>query len=82
MVKWFFKKKECSCIVQAFVCEIQHINNIKVYLIGGHTHYYICDTCKELEEMKNEDTLYDMWYNDNVTDDFGHGEWKSDVNNL
>lgn len=81
MTKRFFKAKECSCIVFAIVCEIINTENSKMYLIGGHNHFIICNKCKELEEI-NEDTLYDMWRNDNITDDFGYAGWKTDQNGV
>ena len=27
-------------------------------------------------EDEDVDTLYDMWINDNMTNDFGYAEWK------
>lgn len=76
MTKRFFKTKECSCIVVAIVCGIKHIENRTMYLIGGHKHFTICNKCKKLEEINDEDTLYDMWHNDNITDDFEYAGWK------
>jgi len=71
----FFKKKECNCIVYAIVCGIRYIQNTKMYELGGHNHYTLCDKCKKIEE-NDVDTLYDMWCNDNITDDFEYAGWK------
>lgn len=46
-----------------------------MYLLGGHNHLIICDNCKKIEDL-NEDTLHDMWMNDNMTNDFGYAQWK------
>ena len=45
-----------------------------MFLIGGHNHVIICEKCKPDEE-NGDDTLYDMWTNDNITDRFGFNEW-------
>ena len=82
MTQRFFKTRECSCIVFAIVCDIKHTENGKMYLIGGHNHFTICKKCKELEEKNDEDTLYDMWYNDNITDDYGYAGWIIDPNSV
>jgi len=60
MPKIFYKIKECGCIVNAIASGIKITNNGKMYLIGGHTHFTICNKCKQDEENDN-DTLYDMW---------------------
>ena len=78
MIK-FFNIKECSCIVFAYVFETKHIEKGKMYFLGAHDHLTICNKCKELEEINDEDTLYDMWYNDNVTDDFEYSGWKRKI---
>ena len=44
-------------------------------MLGGHNHLFICDICKKIED-NNEDTLYDMWMNDNMTNDFRYTGWK------
>ena len=44
-------------------------------MLGGHDHLIICDICKK-KENNDEDTLYDMWINDNMTNDFRYAEWK------
>jgi len=74
MPKKFHKIKECGCIIQAITCGI---SNDKMYLLGGHNHYTICDKCKQDEES-GDDTLYDMWINDNLTNDLGYAGWNED----
>lgn len=76
MSKKFFKTKDCSCVVVTIACGIKKTEKGPMYLIGGHKYFTICKKCKELEE--SEDTLYDMWMNDNITDDFEYGGWKLD----
>ena len=67
----FLKTKACGCIVRTIVCGI---NKDKMFLIAGHKHVIICEKCK-LDEENGDDTLYDMWTNDNITDRFGFNEW-------
>lgn len=75
MPKRFFKKKECGCIIVAITCGITYIDKLKMWLIGGHSHFTICDKCKQYEE--NEvDTLYDTWINDNITNDSKYAGWE------
>lgn len=66
MPRRFLKTRECGCIVAAITCGI---NNDKKYILGGHTHIRMCDKCRVKEEEDDEDTLYDMWRNDNITND-------------
>jgi hypothetical protein len=42
-------------------------------MIGGHKHYNICEKCKKKEKV--EDTLYEMFENDNFTDGLGNDGW-------
>jgi len=72
----FLKIKECSCIVFAIVFEIKDTEKGRMYFLGAHDYYSICNKCKELEEMNDEDTLDDMWCNDYITDDFEYAGWK------
>lgn len=72
MPKQFCKIKECG-IVKAISCEIEVTDNGNMYLLGGHNHYTICDKCKQ-----DEDTLYDIWMNDNLTNELEYAEWKED----
>jgi hypothetical protein len=51
------------------------IDNVKMYLIGGHKHFNICVNCKQDEDNDN-DTLYDMWMNDNITNELEYAGWK------
>ena len=71
MPKLFHKLKECGCIIEAMVCGI---NKDKMYMLGGHKHFTICKTCKQDEN--EQDTLYDMWRMDNITNDFEYARWK------
>lgn len=66
MPRFFYKTKECGCIIKTIDCG----KNADKILIGGHTHYSICNKC-QIEENKGHDTLHDMWLNDNVVTD----EW-------
>ena len=75
ITKTLIKKKDCGCIVRSILCGIKNTLYSKIYLIGGHTHFTICDKCKQDEE-NDDDTLHDMWINDNVTDEFGYAGWK------
>ena len=72
MPKLFHKRKECGCIIEAMWCGI---NQDKMYILGGHTHFTLCETCKQ-EEENDKDTLYDMWRNDNLTNLFEYAGWK------
>jgi hypothetical protein len=74
MPKQYLKIKECGCIVKAISCGIKVTDNGNMYVLGGHNHYTICDKCKE-DETDN-DTLYDMWMNDNLTNELEYAGWK------
>lgn len=52
---------------------IKVTDNGNMYLLGGHNHYTICDKYKQ-----DEDTLYDMWMNDNLTNELEYAGWKED----
>ena len=82
MTRRFFKTKDCSCIVFAIICGVKNTENGIKYLIGGHNHFRICKKCEKLQEINKEDTLYDMWCNDNITDDYGFAGWKIDHPNI
>lgn len=71
MPKQFHKIKECGCIVKAISCGIKITDNGNMYLLGGHNHFTICEKCKE-----TSDDMYDMWMNDNLTNEFGYAGWK------
>jgi hypothetical protein len=78
MPKIFHKIIECGCIVKATSCGIKHTDNGKMYLLCGHNYYSICNKCKSKDETNNDnnnDKLYDMWMNDNYTNDFQYAEW-------
>lgn len=74
MPKQFRKIKECGCIVKAISSGIKVTDNGNMYLLGGHNHYTICDKCKQ----DDNDTLYDMWMNDNLTNELEYAGWKED----
>ncbi len=73
MMRPFIKTIDCGCVVKALTVGIKTISGNKMYLLGGHDHLIICDICKKLEE--EDDTLHDMWSNDNMTDDNGYADW-------
>ena len=75
MPKRFFKTRECGCIVMAIPCGIKDTEKGQMYLLGGHTHVSLCDVCKIYEE-DDEDTLRDMWTNDNITDEYKYAGWE------
>lgn len=80
MPRHFTKTKVCGCVVKTILCGIETKEDGKeMYLLGGHTHLTICSDCEKYEECE-EDTLHDMWTNDNVTDNFGYAEWKEQFN--
>ncbi len=80
MARFYYKKKPCGCVVRAMVCGRENApnNGPQVYLIGGHTHFVICNACKK-EEDKDIDTLHYMWTNDNITNDFEFSGWTMTV---
>ena len=75
MPKLYIKTKDCGCVVKAITCGVKNTTDGQMYMLGGHIHLIICDVCKKLEDS-DEDMLYDMWTNDNMTNDFRHAEWK------
>lgn len=75
MTRQYIKTKDCGCVVKAIMCGVKDYPNCKMYMLGGHNHLIICDICKK-QENNDEDTLYDMWINDNMTNDFRYAEWK------
>ena len=74
MPKHFMKTNNCGCVVKATSVGIKKENNTVLYLIGGHTHINMCETCKQ-DEINEIDTLYNMWKNDNITDGSGNDGW-------
>ena len=68
----FYKRKDCGCIISAIYCGTKD----KLYLLGAHQHSFICDVCKQEEEAGN-DTLYEMWMTDNVTNEFEYMGWRN-----
>jgi hypothetical protein len=75
MPRQYIKTKDCGCAIKAIACGVKNTADGKMYMLGGHTHLIICDTCKKMEDL-NEDTLHDMWTNDNLTNHFGYAEWR------
>lgn len=74
MTRQFIKTIDCGCVVKAITCGVKNLHNGQMYMLGGYNHLIICDICKKKEDC-NEDTLYNMWINDNITNDFGYLEW-------
>jgi hypothetical protein len=75
MLKKFIKTKSCGCVVKATSFGIKNTPDGKMYMLGGHEHLTMCDICIKMEDL-NDDTLYDMWMNDDITNDFMYAEWK------
>jgi hypothetical protein len=76
MPLFFEKTRDCGCVVNAVSCEVITLeNNEKMYSIGGHTHAVMCEKCNA-DEANGIDTLYDMWTNDNLTNNHEHAGWK------
>ena len=75
MPKLFHKRKECGCIIETICCGIKTTEQGKMYLLGGHQHFIICHKCKQDEENE-EDTLNDMWLNDNITNNSEYNGWR------
>jgi hypothetical protein len=75
MLKIFIKKRECGCIVRTFTGGTKTTDKGKMYVICGHMHLTICKKCQQDEE-NDHDTLYDMWMNDNITNDNEYAGWK------
>ena len=67
MPRHYIKTKDCGCIIKAIVCDVKNNSDGKMYMLGGREHLIICDICKKMEE--NDDILYDMWINDNKSND-------------
>jgi hypothetical protein len=74
MQRQYIKTKDCGCVIIAIACGVKNNSDSKMYMLGGHKHLIICDICKKMED--DDDTLYDMWTNDNMTNDLGYAEWK------
>jgi hypothetical protein len=70
MPRIFLKTIKCGCIVKSISIG-KNKNNM--HMIGGHKHYNICEKCKKKEKV--EDTLYEMFENDNFTDGLGNDGW-------
>jgi hypothetical protein len=77
MPNLFRKIKECGCVVKAILCRIEITDSSHMYILGGHKRYVICDKCKRDEKTCN-DTIYDMWMNDNITNRSGYAGWKEE----
>jgi hypothetical protein len=75
MPRQYIKTKDCGCVIKTISCGVKNTSNSKMYMLGGHNHLIICDICKQKEDL-NEDTLHDMWMNDNMTNDFMYMGWK------
>ncbi len=75
MAKQFLKTLHCGCVIVTITCGIKTNDKSITYLIGGHKHFNLCSKCEQ-EEKNGNDTLYDMWITDNVTDDYDYAGWK------
>jgi hypothetical protein len=75
MPRHFIKTKKCGCIVKTSSVGTTNTPDGKMFLLGGHDHLTICDICKKNEEC-GEDTLYNMFENDNITNNFEYAGWK------
>lgn len=75
MSRKYIKTRECGCVVRAVVCGYEHIDGRVMYLLGGHSHNVICNECKKKEDEEDEDTLYDMWTLDSITDGLELDGW-------
>ncbi len=75
MTKQYIKTKECGCVVKAITCGIKNTSDGRMFILGGHNHLIMCDNCKKKED-NDEDTLHDMWINDNTTNEFMYAGWK------
>ena len=72
MGKHFMKRKSCGCVVKAISVGIKMVDKKVLYI---HDHIEICEKCNE-DEVNENDTLYDMWKNDNITDGSGNDGWE------
>lgn len=75
MPKHFMKTKNCGCVVKATSVGTKKENNTIFYIICGHKHINMCETCKQ-DEINEIDTLHDMWMNDNITDGSKNNGWE------
>jgi hypothetical protein len=75
MARQYIKTKDCGCVIKAISVGIKNTTDGKMYMLGGHDHLIICDICKKMEDSDG-DTLYDMWMNDNLTNDLSYSGWK------
>jgi len=75
MPRKYIKTKDCGCVIITIACGVKNNSDCKMYLLGGHEHLIICDICKKMV-TDDDDLLYDMWINDNMTNDFEYAEWK------
>jgi hypothetical protein len=68
MPKHFMKTKSCGCVVKTTSVGTKKENNIVLYLIGGHKHINMCETCKQDELIEIDD--------DDITDGSGNDGWE------
>lgn len=76
MPNQYMKTRKCGCVVRAISVGSEMGPNGKCIYLGGHIHLTICNNCKQKEDNV-EDTLYDLWMSDNVTDEKGYAGWTS-----
>ena len=79
----FHKTLKCGCIIKA-ECTSNHVycnNETTIYYLKNHEFHLICDECKKENEKNNvemdDDILYHMWMNDNITSNAGYRDGKS-----
>ena len=68
MPKHFMKTKSCGCVVKTTSVGVKKENNTVLYLIGGHKHINMCETCKQDELIEIDD--------DDITDGSGNDGWE------
>jgi hypothetical protein len=59
MPRKYIKTKDCGCVIIATSCGIKNNSDSKMYMLGGHKHLIICDTCKKMED--DDDTLWKLY---------------------
>jgi len=53
MPKLFQKTKDCGCLVDAIVCSVKATDKGKMYVLGAHQHFTICNKCEKDEANEN-----------------------------
>jgi hypothetical protein len=83
MPRIFVKTIDCGCVIKTILCGIQpasdsklNLLGSKMYILGSHDYFTICCDCKKKYNLDDDDPLYDMWLNDNITDEYGFAGWQ------